>query len=68
MTASESVRELLTPDEVSRRLRVSRQTIYRAIESGRLEAYRLGESGSLRVPERALEQFLTPAHEGGENG
>jgi len=44
----------LKPDEVAKRLRVSRDTVYRAIEAGHLPAVRLNERGSLRVPETAL--------------
>jgi excisionase family DNA binding protein len=55
-------RKMLTPAEVAASLRVHVGTVYRAIEAGRLRAFRLGETGSLRVPADALEQFLRPAH------
>jgi excisionase family DNA binding protein len=48
----------LKPEEVAARLRVSRDTVYRAIASGQLRAVRLSERGSLRVPEDALEAAL----------
>jgi excisionase family DNA binding protein len=60
---------MLTPAEVAASLRVHVVTVYRAIERGELEALRLGETGSLRVPAEAVEQFLRPAHDdegGGE--
>jgi excisionase family DNA binding protein len=44
----------LKPEEVAAGLRVSRDTVYRAIASGHLRAVRLNERGSLRVLEAAL--------------
>jgi len=51
---------LLTIPEVASRLRVSRWTIYRAIEAGRLPALRVGagERGALRVDAGELERWL----------
>ncbi len=51
---------LMAPAEVAKRLRCSRVSVYRAIDRGELEAVRLGENGSLRVSEAALERFLRP--------
>lgn len=68
MSTEATERKMLTPAEVAASLRVHVVTVYRAIERGELEALRLGETGSLRIPEEALEAFLQPAHEGGENG
>lgn len=53
-------RELLTVDEIAVRLAVHRATVYRAIDRGELQARRLGENGSYRVTEAALEAFLRP--------
>ncbi len=54
--------QLLVPKEVARRLRCQPVSVYRAIARGELEAVRLGEHGSLRVSDAALERFLRPAH------
>jgi len=44
--------------EVAARYAVSTTTIYRAIESGRLDALKMGgRNGALRVPESALRAF-----------
>jgi excisionase family DNA binding protein len=56
-------RKMLMPAEVAASLRVHVGTVYRAIERGELQAVRLGETGSLRVPADAVEQFLRPAHD-----
>jgi excisionase family DNA binding protein len=49
----------LTVPETAARLRVSRQTVYRAIAAGRLPAVQLGGPGApLRVDERELEAWL----------
>jgi excisionase family DNA binding protein len=39
-----------------------RVTIVRAIQSGELEAVRLGRTGDYRVPVDALNDWLKPAH------
>jgi len=46
----------LTVAEVARELRVSKMTIYRLVESGELQAKRVGRS--IRVPGQALSKFL----------
>jgi len=51
--------KLYTVTEVCQFLRLSRQQIYRLIDSGELRAYRMG-SGSFRIPESALDEFLVP--------
>jgi excisionase family DNA binding protein len=53
---------LMTPQEVASYLKVSRQSIYQLIDSGKLEAMRIGRNrritqGSLR---NYLEQATTP--------
>jgi len=50
-----------TVDEVARELRVSRLTIYRAVQRGELAALRLGERGRLRIPSDALARYVRPA-------
>lgn len=51
--------QLYTVAEVSQYLQLSRQQIYRLIDSGELRAYRMGR-GSFRIPESALDEFLVP--------
>jgi excisionase family DNA binding protein len=46
----------LTLPEVAERLKVSRRTIYRWIESGDLNAYQFGRE--YRITESALKEFL----------
>ncbi len=60
MSTIEYDRPLRTVAEVARELSVSRETVYRAISRGELDAVRLGETGSLRIPDEALERFLRP--------
>jgi excisionase family DNA binding protein len=45
----------LSVNEVADELRVSRQSVYRAVEAGTLPAIRLQPLGSLRIPASALE-------------
>jgi excisionase family DNA binding protein len=51
--------ELLTPAELADELRVSKETVYRLVNSGRLEALRLGDNGSIRIRRSALEKLRT---------
>lgn len=46
---------LYTIAEVAKRLKVNRNTVYKLIREGRLKAVKLG---SLKVREKALEEFL----------
>ena len=49
-----------TVKQVAAALGVSGSTVYRDIEAGRLEAYRIGVGkGTLRVPHDALQRYLT---------
>lgn len=50
---------LLTVREVADRLRVSKMTVYRLVESGDLRAVKVARS--IRVPERVLDQYLADA-------
>jgi excisionase family DNA binding protein len=52
---------LLTVVEVSQALRVSLSTVYKAIESGRLPAVRVGP-GAVRVDREALAAYLVAAN------
>lgn len=58
-----TVADYRTVPEVADELRVSRRTVYRAVERGDLQAVRLGESGRLRIPADALEGYVRPAVE-----
>ncbi len=42
---------------------VSPQTIYRAIESGKLEALRLGSTRALRIPEDSVRAYMAGCSE-----
>lgn len=53
----------LTTAEAARIVGASRATIRRAIESGELEAVRLGPRGSYRIHRVALEAWLEPTTE-----
>ena len=48
-------RKFLSVGEAAHELRVSKASVYRAIESGNLPAVRLQPLGSLRIPADALE-------------
>lgn len=55
--------ELLRIPEAAERLNVSRASVYRWIEEGRLPAVQLGGRGSpLRVPTGELEEWLALSH------
>jgi len=47
--------EILTTDEVAKHLRVSKRTLLREVEAGKLEAFRVGKS--LRFTKKALEEY-----------
>jgi len=62
--------EFLKVPEAARRCRVRRETVYRWIAAGKLEAFRLGESGPLRIPASAIDAHLrrvAPAAQRGTN-
>ena len=52
----------LTVSEVATIMRVSKMTVYRLVHSGELEAIRVGRS--FRVPEQAVNQYLSNAFVG----
>jgi excisionase family DNA binding protein len=54
MTTDTHERGWLAPKEVANELRVDVSTVYKAIQRGALPAFRLGETGALRVPQSAL--------------
>jgi excisionase family DNA binding protein len=47
----------LTVAEVAAQMRVSKMTVYRLVHAGELDAIRVGRS--FRVPEEAVEQYLS---------
>lgn len=51
----------LTVDEAARELRLSRSSIYRMVQGGALEAFRVGQAGTLRFRPDAVNAVLTPA-------
>jgi excisionase family DNA binding protein len=64
MTATQAdERPLWSVPDVARRLGVSRDSIYRRIASGELEAYTVGETGQLRIPPRAVDELLKPTRQ-----
>ncbi len=56
MQRVEPLPEVMTPDQAAEYLQVNRETIYRYIRDGKLDASRLGRS--YRVPRRNLELLL----------
>lgn len=48
--------EVLTVEEVSRRLKVSEATVYNLIRAGQLPAFRVGRSW--RIDERDFEEYI----------
>ena len=58
-TEAQRPRRPYTVKQVSAALGVSGSTVYRDIESGRLEAYRIGVGkGTLRIPHDAFQRYL----------
>lgn len=55
--------DLRTVGEAAAELRCSRASVYRAIGSGELPAWRLGETGQLRIPAASIGAYLVPAGE-----
>jgi len=56
MQRMDALPDVLTPDQAAEYLQVNRETIYRYIRDGKLDASRLGRS--YRVPRRNLELLL----------
>lgn len=52
----------MTVAEVAAVMRVSKMTVYRLVHSGELPAVRVGRS--FRVPERAVNAYLSEAYHG----
>ena len=58
-TGAQRPRKPYTVKQVAAALGVSGSTVYRDIESGRLEAYRIGVGkGTLRIPHDAFQRYL----------
>jgi len=60
--------EFLKVPEAARRCRVRRETVYRWIAAGKLEAFRLGEAGPLRIPAGAIDAHLRRVAPAAERG
>jgi excisionase family DNA binding protein len=58
MSTVASERELLTAEDVARRLRVSLATVYRLVAAGKLPGYRFAATGPLRFDAEELGRFL----------
>lgn len=56
MMQTERAPEIMTPDQAAAYLQVDRETIYRYIRAGKLDASRLGRS--YRIPRRNIELLL----------
>ncbi|MCC7369286.1 MAG: helix-turn-helix domain-containing protein [Chloroflexi bacterium] len=56
MQNRERTREILTPDQAAEYLPVDRETVYRYIRTGKLDASRLGRS--YRIPRQSIELLL----------
>jgi excisionase family DNA binding protein len=56
MTNLEQAPDILTPEQVAEYLQVDRETVYRYIRQGKLDASKLGRS--YRVPKRNLDLLL----------
>lgn len=50
--------EVLTVIEVAETLRVSKMTVYRLIQAGTLPAFKFGSRGVLRVPTKAVIEYI----------
>lgn len=50
--------KLLTPAEIAKELRISLRTVYRMIDSGQLEAIRIGDQ--YRIKAESLDRLLNP--------
>jgi excisionase family DNA binding protein len=55
MATAVDSRKFLSPAEAASGLRVSKASVYRAVEAGHLPAVRLAPLGSLRIPAEALQ-------------
>ena len=50
--------EYLTPAEIAERLKVTRRTVYKWIDEGKLQAYKVGVN--VRIKREDLEAFIKP--------
>lgn len=59
--------DMMTVEDVARRLNVSDSFVYGAVSAGRLKRHRLGKGqGGIRVSEEQLAAFLRATERGGE--
>ncbi len=64
MSDIQPAREILTPEQAAAYLQVNRDTIYRYIREGKLDASRLGRS--YRIPRASLKQLLAATRARGD--
>ncbi|MEW6771860.1 MAG: helix-turn-helix domain-containing protein [Bacillota bacterium] len=53
--------EMFTPEEVAKKLKISRSTVYLWLREGRLKGVKVGDLW--RIPEEAIQEFLTRPQE-----
>jgi excisionase family DNA binding protein len=63
-TPSETGEVLLTASQVARRLSVSRNWVYQAVEDGRLPYRRLGPGGPIRFVASEIDEWLDAQRRG----
>jgi len=66
--SSSATPEFFKVPEAARHFKVRRETVYRWIAAGKLEAFRLGEAGPLRIPADALDAHLRRVAPAAERG
>lgn len=64
LTSEERGEVLLTASQVARRLSVSRNWVYQAVEDGRLPYRRLGPGGPIRFVASEIEEWLDAQRRG----
>ncbi|MHA7180391.1 helix-turn-helix domain-containing protein [Arthrobacter sp. MDB2-24] len=62
MVQNNSTENLLTVAEIAARMRVSKMTVYRLVQSGAMPGIRFGRS--YRVTESAVQQYLEDVNSG----
>lgn len=57
---------LLTPRDASEYLQVNVRTIYKWINDGELECYKIGVGRDIRIPMKTIEEYLKRHEKGNE--
>lgn len=60
MSTATATDRFLTVREAAAELRLTPDSVYRLIQQGRLRAFRVGDSGPLRIEPAAIEELLQP--------